>query len=126
MKIPIFNTLYDSKDEIKFLKTKNLDIDKLNNLNLKSLNKKKFPLIKILDKISNKASLLETVLISANDELVNLFLKKKISYVELQKNLLRILNLPEFRAFRKKIPKNINEINKVNNYVRLKIKELCI
>ena len=126
MKIPIFNTLYDSKDEIKFLKTKNLDIDKLNNLNLKSLNKKKFPLIKILDKISNKASLLETVLISANDELVNLFLKKKISYVELQKNLLRILNLPEFRAFRKKIPKNINEINKLYSYVRLKINELCI
>ncbi len=126
MKIPIFNTLYDSKNEIKFLKTKNLDIDKLNNLNLKSLNEKKFPLIKILDKMSNKASLLETVLISANDELVNLFLKKKISYTELQKNLLRILNLPEFRAFRKKIPKNINEINKLNSYVRLKINELCI
>ena len=126
MKIPIFNTLYDSKNETKFLKSRNLDINKLNNLNLKSLDKKKFPLIKILDKMSNKASLLETVLISANDELVNLFLKKKISYVELQKNLIRILNLPEFRAFRKKIPKNINEINKLNNYVRLKIKELCI
>ena len=126
MKIPIFNTLYDSKNETKFLKSRNLDINKLNNLNLKSLDKKKFPLIKILDKMSNKASLLETVLISANDELVNLFLKKRISYVELQKNLIRILNLPEFSAFKKKIPKNINEINKLNNYVRLKIKELCI
>ena len=126
MKIPIFNTLYDSKNETKFLKSRNLDINKLNNLNLKSLDENKFPLIKILDKMSNKASLLETVLISANDELVNLFLKKRISYVGLQKNLLRILNLPEFRAFRKKIPKNINEINKLNNYVRLKIKELCI
>ena len=126
MMIPIFNTLYDSKNEIRFLKSKNLDINKLNNLDLKSLDKKKFPLIKILDKISNKASLLETVLISANDELVNLFLKKKISYTRLQKNLLRILNLPEFKAFRKKIPKNINEINKLNNYVRLKIRELCI
>ena len=126
MKIPIFNTLYDSKNETKFLKSRNLDINKLNNLNLKSLDGNKFPLIKVLDKMSNKASLLETVLISANDELVNLFLKKRISYVGLQKNLLRILNLPEFRAFRKKIPKNINEINKLNNYVRLKIKELCI
>ena len=70
--------------------------------------------------------MLETVLISANDELVNLFLKKKISYSGLQKNLLKILDLPEFRVFRKKIPKNIEEINKLNNYVRLKIKELCI
>ena len=126
MKIPIFNTLYDSINETKFLKSRNLDIDKLNNLDLKSLDKKKFPLIKILDKISNKASLLETVLISANDELVNLFLKKRSVILILQKNLLRILNLPEFRAFRKKKPKNINEINKLNNYVRLKIKELCI
>ncbi len=126
MKIPIFNTLYDSKNETKFLASRNLDINKLNNLNLKSLDENKFPLIKILDKLSNKASLLETVLISANDELVNLFLKKRISYVELQKNLIRILNLPEFSAFKKKIPKNINEINKLNNYVRLKIKELCI
>ena len=126
MKIPIFNTLYDSIKETKFLKSRNLDIDKLNNLDLKSLDKKKFPLIKILDKMSNKVSLFETVLISANDEMVNLFLKKRISYIGLQKNLLRILNLPEFKAFRKKIPKNINEINKLNNYVRLKIKELCI
>ena len=126
MKIPIFNTLYDNINEIKFLKSKNLDINKLNNLDLKSLDKKKFPLIKILDKISNKASLLETVLISANDELVNLFLKKKISYIGLQKNLLHVFNLPEFTAFRKKTPKNISEINKLNNYVRLKIKELCI
>ena len=126
MKIPIFNTLYDNLNELKFLKSENLNIKKLNNLNLKSLDKKKFPLIKILNKISNKGSLLETVLISANDELVNLFLKKKISYSELQKNLLKILDLPEFRVFRKKIPKNIQEINKLNNYVRLKIKELCI
>ncbi len=126
MKIPIFNTLYDKKNDTKFLKSRNLDIYKLNNLDLKSLDKKKFPLIKVLDKMSDKASLLETVLISANDELVNLFLKKKISYMGLQKYLLQILNLSEFRAFRKKKPKNINEINKLNNYVRLKIKELCI
>ena len=126
MKIPIFNTLYDNLNDTKFLKSSNLDIKKLNNLNLKKLDKKKFPLIKVLDKISNKCSLFETVLISANDELVDLFLKKKISYSELQKNLLRVLNLGEFGVFRKKIPKNINEINKLNTYVRLKIKELCI
>ena len=85
MKIPIFNTLYDNKNETKFLKSRNLDINKLNNLDLKSLDKKKFPLTKILDKISNKASLLETVLISANDELVNLFLKKRSVILDYKK-----------------------------------------
>ncbi len=126
MKIPIFNTLYENIKETKFLKSENLDISKLNNLDLKNLDEKKFPLTNILKKITNKGSLLETVLISANDELVNLFLKKKISYIELQKNLLRILDLPEFRVYRKKKPNNINEILKLNSYVRLKIRELCI
>jgi len=126
MKIPIFNTLYENINDIKFLNSQNLDIEKLNNLNLKKIDKKRFPLIKILNKIQNKCSLFETVLISANDELVDLFLKKKISYYKIQKNLLRIMNLAEFRVFRKKMPKNINEINKLNTYVRLKIKELCI
>jgi len=126
MKIPIFNTLYDNIKEKRFLKSNNLNINILNNLDLKKLDIKKFPLTNILNKISNQNSLFETVLISANDELVNLFLEKKITYSDLQKNLLRIMNLAEFRVFRKKIPKKINEINKLNNYVRLKIRELCI
>ena len=33
MKIPIFNTLYQNK--INFIKTKKIDLDKLNNLNFK-------------------------------------------------------------------------------------------
>ena len=126
MKIPIFNTLYNDTKEIKFIKSENLDITKLNNLNFRKLDEKRFPLIKILNKISNKSSLFETVLISANDELVNLFLKKKMSYSRLQKNLLTIINLSEFDHFRKKIPKNLNEINQLNDHVRLKIRELCI
>ncbi len=126
MKIPIFNTLYNDTKEIKFIKSENLDITKLNNLNFRKLDEKRFPLVKILNKISNRSSLFETVLISANDELVNLFLKKKMSYSRLQKNLLTIINLSEFDHFRKKIPKNLNEINQLNDHVRLKIRELCI
>ena len=126
MKIPIFNTLYENTTENRFLRSDKLNIKILNNLNLKKLDEKKFPLTKILDEISNKSSLFETILISANDELVNLFLKKKINYSELHKNLIRIINLAEFRVFRKKTPKNINEINRLNSYVRLKIRELCI
>ena len=75
MKIPIFNTLYS--DQLKSLESKKLDIRKLNNLNLMNLDNKKFPLIKILDIIPDKSSLFETILISVNDELVNLFLKKE-------------------------------------------------
>ncbi len=124
MRIPIFNTLYHNSR--KTIKSENLDIKKINNLNLKSIDKKKFPSINVLKKISNKNSMYETVLVSANDELVNLFLQKKISFNEIIKNLMKIINLKEFRKFRNKKPRNIREIYNLNNSVRLKIRELCI
>ena len=124
MKIPIFNTLYS--DQLKSLESKKLDIRKLNNLNLMNLDNKKFPLIKILDIIPDKSSLFETILISVNDELVNLFLKKKISFYEISKKLFNFVKLKEFQIYKKKMPKNIKEINKLNSYVRLKVNQLCI
>ena len=123
MRIPIFNTIYDNK---KFLKTKDLDIKNLNNLNLKIIDKKKFPFIEILKFIPEENSLFETLLVSANDELVNLFLDKKISYINFQKRLKNFIKLKEFRKLRRKKPKNIKEIYALNEYVRLKIKSLCI
>ena len=103
-----------------------MDIKKFNNLNFRPIDKKKFPSIKVLNRISNKDTMFETVLVSANDELVNLFLNKKISFNQIIKNLMKIINLKEFRKFRNKKPRNIKEIYNLNNSVRLKIRELCI
>ena len=124
MKIPIFNTLYNKS--LKTLKSKDLDIKKLNDLKFRKLDKIRFPAAKILNSIPKKNSLFETVIVSANDELVNLFLKKRISFYRLYKSLEKILKLKEFQIFKNKKPKNINEINKLNLYVRLKVKQLCI
>ena len=124
MRIPIFNTLY--YNTTKTIKSNSLDIKKFNNLNFRPIDKKKFPSIKVLNKISNKDTMYETVLVSANDELVNLFLNKKISFNQIIKNLTKIINLKEFRKFRNKKPRNIKEIYNLNNSVRLKIRELCI
>ena len=124
MSIPIFNTVYDKEN--KFIKSNNLNIKTLNNLNFKLIDKKKFPLIKILNLIPEKNSLYETVLVSANDELVNLYLKNKISFINFQKKLKKFMNLNEFVKLKKKKPRNIKEIHALNGYVRLKIRELCI
>ena len=124
MRIPIFNTLYHNT--AKTIKSNSLDIKKFNNLNFRPIDKRKFPSIKILNRISNKDTMFETVLVSANDELVNLFLNKKISFNQIIKNLMKIINLKEFRKFRNKKPRNIKEIYNLNNSVRLKIRELCI
>jgi len=124
MKIPIFNSIYLNTN--KSIKSKKIDIEKLNNLNLKNIDEKKFPFLKILKVIPEKNTLFETIVVSANDELVNLFLEKKINYSQFQQKLLSTINLKEFRAYKNKKPTDIREISRLNNYVRLKIRELCI
>ena len=119
MKIPIFNTL-DIKFKKKF-KTNKIDISKLNDLSLKKIDIKKFPLTKILSILPEKNSLFETVIVSANDELVKLFLKNKIKFTDISKKLLMIVKNKEFNKYKRFTPKNINQIIKLNDYVRLKI-----
>ena len=124
MTIPIFNTIYD--DNKKNLKSKSLNITNLNNLNFKKLDQKKFPITKVLNFLPKQDSLFETILVSANDELVNLFLENKISYNDIQKKLLSIIKTKQFLKYRNKKPNNINQIEQLNYQVRLKIRELCI
>ena len=68
----------------------------------------------------------DTALVSINDELVNLFLNKKISYEEIFKNLIKILNLRCIKKLKKIVPKNYEEISKINDFVRLKTFKLSI
>jgi 1-deoxy-D-xylulose-5-phosphate reductoisomerase len=100
MKIPIFNTLY--QNQFKKINSNKLNIDILNNLKLQKIDNKLFPVIDILKYLPSKSSLFETVLVATNDELVNLFLKEKITFYDISKNLLKFINLKEFQKFKKK------------------------
>ena len=119
MKIPIFNTLYNKYD--RYIKSKIIDIFKLNRLNFNNVDLKRYPMINILKLLPKKNSLFETVIVSANDTLVNLFLDKKIKYVNLYNNLIEIINRKEFVKYKNKPPKNIEDIIELNHYVRSKI-----
>ncbi len=119
MEIPIINSLYDNKN---FKNNRyNLNIEKLNNLNLSKIDSKKFPLIKILELIPNKISLFETALVASNDELVRLYLSKKIKYDDIQKKLLKFLNNKDIVNLKKYEPKKLSDITNLDKYVRLKI-----
>ncbi len=124
MKIPIFNSIYSSKT--KLIKTNKLDLEKLNSLDLKLPSAKRYPSITILKSLSSKISLYETVLVSANDELVNMFLNGEIKYTDIIINLKKILRLNVFKKFKKKSPENHKELIKLSNFVRLKTRSLCI
>jgi len=124
MKIPIFNTLYQNSN--KKLMSKKLDITKLNNLNFKNIDKKKFPIINILNYVSKKFSLYETVIVSANDLLVQFFLDGKIKFLDISIYLEKIVKLKEFKKFKHILPTNVNQIIKLSKYVRLKTQSLSV
>ena len=67
MKIPIFNSIYQPLT--KKIKSKNINFQILNNLNLSKPSYKKFPSLNLIKYIGDQTSLFETILISANDTL---------------------------------------------------------
>jgi len=124
MKIPIFNSLYSN--EIKYLPSKVIRADFLNNLSFQKIDYKIFPIDQIIKLLPRKTSLFETVLIAANDKFVELYLKKKISFINFHSQLINFLNLNKFKIYKKKKVKKIKDILILDEYVRLKIDNMYI
>ena len=119
MEIPISNTL--NEIYTKILKTKKINFNILNNLNLSKISFKKYPLIKILENLSQKDSLYETILVTLNDEFVKLFLSKKISYKKMITKLLNLTFKKEFLKYKHVEPKKISDILSLNKYIKNKV-----
>ena len=103
MKIPIFNTLYS--DYLKKIKSSEINIKNLNNLSLEKVNRKRYPMINVLNFLPDNNSLFETVIVSANDVLVQLFLDNKIKFIDIQKKLFSLIKKQEFSKYKKISPK---------------------
>ena len=98
----------------------------MNNLNLNKVDNKKYPLIKILKILPNNNTLFETLLVATNDELVELFLKNKISFEDISRKLLQIINSKIFSKYKLKKVNNLGQIEKLNEFVRLKTNSLSV
>ena len=121
MKIPIFNTLYFNTN--KTIKTNDLNLNILNNLNLIKIDPKRYPMIKLLNLLTDKHTLYDTIVVSANDVLVELFLQKKIKFTEINIKLLKFIKEKEFLRYKNIYPQKLNDILNLNKYVRLKVLE---
>ena len=126
MQVPISNSIYMGSSNRKFIKTKKIDLKILNSLNLQKVNEKKFPVIKLLNKMSKKNNLFDTILVSMNDELVNLFLKNKINFLDISSKICHLINLPVFSKYKLQKPINLAQIEKLNEFVRLKTRALSV
>ena len=95
-------------------------------MNLSEVNLKKYPSINILKLVPKKDTLFETLLVSVNDELVNLFLENKIRYEDIYTKLNQIIKSKIFLKYRIKKVKNLRQIEKLNEFVRLKTRSLSV
>ncbi len=125
MEIPIFNSLYFD-DLSKKLKSKEIDFNKINNLNFIEVSNSTFPSVNLLKKIPHKISLFETVLVSANDSLVEMFLNKEITYLDICRILNIITSQKEFTKLKLIKPTSLGQISKLSEYVALKTKSLSV
>ena len=95
-------------------------------MKLSEVNLKKYPSINFLKLIPKNDTLFETLLVSANDELVNLFLKDKIRYEDIYLKLKQIIKSKIFLKYRLKKVNNLSQIEKLNEFVRLKTRSLSV
>ena len=62
---------------------------------------------------------------AANDELVKLFLKKKINYSDISNKIIKILSIKEFKKLKKILPTKVSDVINTSDIVRKKIISLC-
>ena len=124
MKIPISNTLYKSKKNV--LKTSNVEIKHINNLNFQKVNSKTFPSIKLVNKCFTLGLSTPIIINAANEVLVDLFLKGKIGFLDIVKIINKILKHKDFRKNAKRKPNSIKDIQIADNWSRLKTINMCV
>ena len=124
MKIPISNTLYGKKNNI--LNIKKIDIKTLNKLSFEKVNAKRFPSIKLIKKCLTLGPLAPTIVNSSNEVLVNLFLNKKIGFLDIVKTINKIFKDRDFKRHAARKPEAIKDIQITDNWARLKTLAMCV
>ena len=124
MKIPISNTLYGRRNYVSNLKK--VDTRILNKLSFQNVNSNKFPSLKLIDKCLNFGFLAPTIISASNEVLVDLFLAKKIGFLDIVKTLNRIVKDRDFKKYASKKPNSIKDIKIADNWARLKTIAMCV
>jgi len=124
MKIPISNILYEGVNI--FPKIKNIDIKTLNSLKFQQVDEKRFPSIKLVDKCLNLGPSTPTIVNASNEVLVDMFLKGKISFIDIVATINKIFKDKEFKKYAKKKAETTHIIKTIDSWARLKTKDLSV
>jgi len=122
MIVPLANALFEGNFDIKnFYKDKKNK--QIQNLTFLKVNPTIFPLIKLKKRITEYTST-PIIINAANEILVDHFLRKKIPFLSIFEFILSILSNSNYKQNAIKKPKNINQINLIDNWARNKTLEL--
>ena len=122
MIVPLANALFEKDLNINdFYKNKKNNIIK--NLTFKKVNPKIFPVIKLKKRVTEYPST-PIIINSANEILVDQFLKKKIPFLSIIKIILSILSNRNYIKNAIIKPSTINQINLIDSWARRKTLEL--
>ena len=124
MKIPISNTLYGKRNHI--LNIKKIDSKVLSKLSFQNVNSNQFPSIKLVNKCLNLGFLAPTIVNASNEVLVNLFLTKKIGFLDIVRTINKIFKDKDFNKYAKRKPDTIKDIQIADNWARLKTLTMCV
>ena len=124
MKIPISNILYGKENKI--LKINNIDFKKINRMNFFKARSKKFPSIKFIDKCFSLGYSTPIIVNASNEVLVDMFLSRKIAFLDIVKIINKIFKDKEFKKYAKRKPKTVNDIKIIDNWARLKTTTMCV
>ena len=120
MLIPLANAIFDKDlniDDYLKPKTNSERLISFKSLNFSKVEKKRFPIIKLKNRINEHIST-PIIINAANEILVDQYLIKKISFNTFYKYLLKVLNDRNYRKYAIKEPKNINQIFLVDEWSR--------
>tara|TARA_B100000029_G_scaffold429090_1_gene439302 strand:+ start:996 stop:2162 length:1167 start_codon:yes stop_codon:yes gene_type:complete len=124
MKIPITNILYGKK--MNFLNIKKIDIETLNNLSFHKVDRVKFPAVNLIRKSLKKGSSIPTIINASNEVLVDMFLNKKIGFLDIVRMINEIFKDEDFNKYAKRKASSINDIKIIDNWARLKTISMCV
>ena len=124
MKIPISNILYGRKNYVPYVKK--IDTKILNKMSFQNVNTKRFPSIKLISRCLNFGLLTPTIVNASNEVLVNLFLTRKIGFLDIVNTINKIFKDKDFKKYAKRNSASLNEIKMTDNWARLKTVNMCV
>ncbi len=125
MIIPLANAIFDNNLDISdFSKNnKKLQSDFQKNIIFKKLNSKTFPIIRIKGRLMEYPST-PIIINSANEVLVDQFLKKNIPFLGISKIIMDIMRDKNYRKYAIKSPLNLKKIFLIDKWTKNRILEI--